>query len=486
MKKVSASTVFARAKDELLGIAALALTTASGLAQGADVCANADIATLGSNAFDTTMCSDTGTLATNTSPSSCGTTADVWFTFTPAVTAGHLIELCGSTYDVELTIYDGSCGVLNQLACNDDFCGLQSGFVVNLIAGIPYFVNVGYWAAGGGVWGTGTLNITEDPFPPPSGFVSSWLNEVASGTPASYVNSLIPGPMTDDIGLTNGTNGVTYEFIAYGTNFGSSSALMGSLNTGVGDAAGFKFEQYSNTLQYGVTEFGIADWTYPGANTEYVDLHLVFVADTAANSTELFVDGVSMGTVAAAPVLQGVQGIGKTYRPGLGDVDFFTGLIHGVAVYEAQLSLQEIIDHRDAYFLGSIGMNYCISTVNSTGNASMISATGTESLAANDLTLSANNLPTQPGIFIAGPMPAQIPFFNGFLCVAPNGLQRFSTVASPVGGVISEPVDYATSAAGGLNVVAGASYHYQRWNRDPAAGGSNANFSDGVEIVHTP
>ncbi len=50
----------------------------------------------------------------------------------------------------------------------------------------------------------------------------------------------------------------------------------------------------------------------------------------------------------------------------------------------------------------------------------------------------------------------------------------------------SESVDYGTSSAGGLNVVAGASYFYQRWNRDPAGGGGNANFSDGYEIAHTP
>lgn len=135
---------------------------------------------------------------------------------------------------------------------------------------------------------------------------------------------------------------------------------------------------------------------------------------------------------------------------------------------------------------GAIGTNFCISVPNSTGSPATISGTGSASIAANDLVIRADNLPAQPGIFIAGPSQAQLPFFDGFLCVAPNGLQRFLNTTAPSGGVISEAIDYASSAAGGLNVVAGSSYNYQRWNRDPAAGGSGANFSDGLEVLHTP
>jgi len=134
-----------------------------------------------------------------------------------------------------------------------------------------------------------------------------------------------------------------------------------------------------------------------------------------------------------------------------------------------------------------IGTSYCIATVNSTGSASSIAASGSGSVSANDLVLTANSLPSgQPGIFIASPTPTQIPFFNGFLCVSPTGLQRFTTVNAPSGGIVTQGVDINSAAAGGLNVAAGQSYYYQRWNRDPAAGGGNANFSDGVEVAYTP
>lgn len=133
-----------------------------------------------------------------------------------------------------------------------------------------------------------------------------------------------------------------------------------------------------------------------------------------------------------------------------------------------------------------VGTNYCLSVANSTGFASTMSATGSASISANDLVLRADNLPAQPGIFIAGPGQAQIPFFNGFLCINPNGLQRFFSVASPTGGVVTEAVDLASAAAGGLNAMSGSSYFYQRWNRDPVGGGGNANFSDGLDVLYSP
>ena len=133
-----------------------------------------------------------------------------------------------------------------------------------------------------------------------------------------------------------------------------------------------------------------------------------------------------------------------------------------------------------------VGANYCTSLVNSTGLAATISASGSASIAANDLVLTASSLPAQPGIFIAGPTQAQIPFFNSFLCVDPMGLQRFNAVNVPSGGVVSEAVDLATSAPGGINAVAGSTYNYQRWNRDPAAGGGNATFSDALEVPYQP
>lgn len=55
-----------------------------------------------------------------------------------------------------------------------------------------------------------------------------------------------------------------------------------------------------------------------------------------------------------------------------------------------------------------------------------------------------------------------------------------------VGPVPARPRAASPRGAGGLSVLAGSSYDYQRWNRDPPGGGVSASLSDGYEIVHTP
>ena len=132
--------------------------------------------------------------------------------------------------------------------------------------------------------------------------------------------------------------------------------------------------------------------------------------------------------------------------------------------------------------------NYCASSPFSTGSASSINVSpALISLAANPtITVTADNLPSQFGIFIAGPSQAAIPFFNGTLCIAPATLQRFSAINAPAGGVIAQDFTLGSAAPGGLDVVAGQAFHFQRWNRDPAAGGGAANFSDGFTVCVLP
>jgi hypothetical protein len=139
-----------------------------------------------------------------------------------------------------------------------------------------------------------------------------------------------------------------------------------------------------------------------------------------------------------------------------------------------------------------VGLNYCVGAVNCTGAASTIWATGTPSIAANNLVLCADNLPANFGLFIAGPTPAMIPFFSGFLCINPVGLQRFAMphFAGPNGNVC-EQVNYAMAALGGLSVMPGMTHNYQYWYRDsllPSCicipGVCTANLSDALMVFH--
>ena len=317
-------------QNRLIGITAFALLCASVSAQN-DECAGALAAPIGTTAFDTS----TATLSAAPWPCATGGGPDLWYTFTAPSTGVYTIDLCGSTYDTALELLTGNCAALVSVDCNDDFCGTQSGLTTWMSANDMMFVRVGGW---NGSMGAGTLNITDNTPPPGTGNIGSWISATATGLTPSYINWDLPCPIVDDIGLTDGTNGVTYEFFVWGDNTGASSALMGARGTGVGDEGALKYEQWNNTEEIGTTAFGVADHTFPGSNMEHQDIHLVFCSDPATGMTELFFNGVSRGTVPHAPVLQGHQGIGQVYDAA-GHIDPMPlGAIRGVAVYEGKLS----------------------------------------------------------------------------------------------------------------------------------------------------
>jgi hypothetical protein len=238
-----------------------------------------------------------------------------------------------------------------------------------------------------------------------------------------------------------------------------------------------------------LTTLGLQDFDQQ-SNLSTGTWHHIAVVFDANFQAHFYLDGVLEGTVfGSSPANPPNPGWFIAVLDLTGIMEFFDGKIDDVQVYSGSATAADILflfQNPCEIIASSIGTNYCISAVNSTGTPSAISAVGSSSISANDLVLTADNMPDQPGIFIAGPTANQVPFFNGFLCVAANGLQRFINTAPASGGVISEQVDIATAAQGGLNVMAGSSYFYQRWFRDPIAGGGNANFSDGIEIAYTP
>jgi hypothetical protein len=197
------------------------------------------------------------------------------------------------------------------------------------------------------------VSVTTVFISPATGALPDWLAEVAAGTPAGYTNTNITSPISADIGTydesTNG--GVTYEFIVNATNDGASSALLGNFANppGVGDRASLKWEQWSDTLNYGATAYGVADYDSGVANTPNVDTHVAFVNN--ATDTLLYVNGSVAATISgASPTLGGTVGIGQAYSPS-GSIDPLVGTIYGVAIYDSALSAGEIAAHSRAFFI---------------------------------------------------------------------------------------------------------------------------------------
>jgi hypothetical protein len=94
---------------------------------------------------------------TNDSVGTCGGGAaqDETWLWTPTAAGTYTIDTVGSVYDTVLYVLDGCAGA--QLACNDDFVGLQSRLTVSLSAGQTVLIVVdGYSSTSVGSY---TLNV---------------------------------------------------------------------------------------------------------------------------------------------------------------------------------------------------------------------------------------------------------------------------------------------------------------------------------------
>ena len=122
---------------------------------------------------------------------------------------------------------------------------------------------------------------------------------------------------------------------------------------------------------------------------------------------------------------------------------------------------------------GQVGSRYC------TSSGATISASGSSSIGANDLVLTADGLPAnKPGIFIYSMTQQAVPFGNGVRCVGPSKIFRMQPLLdSGASGILTKAVDYGALVPNG-QVMAGETWYFQAWFR---AGGS-FDLTDGIEI----
>ena len=141
-----------------------------------------------------------------------------------------------------------------------------------------------------------------------------------------------------------------------------------------------------------------------------------------------------------------------------------------------------------------LGRVVCLGNPSSTGSGALLTATGSDAAADNDLTLTVDGLPAnQMGLFFQSPTGVTI--YNpagseGHLCIASFAIGRFSTVLdSGAGGSVSTSVDLTAlpGAAGPINVMAGNTHQFQYWTRDASSGvgggAATSNFSSAVSIT---
>ncbi len=121
--------------------------------------------------------------------------------------------------------------------------------------------------------------------------------------------------------------------------------------------------------------------------------------------------------------------------------------------------------------------NYCVSGA----SGSQISATGSSSIAANNLGLHASNVGVgRNGLFFYSTAKQSTPFGLGTRCVA-SPSSRLPLTNSGAGTTLDTAVNYGALPASG-QIQAGDLWNFQCWFR----AGSASDLSDGLQIIFTP
>jgi hypothetical protein len=146
--------------------------------------------------------------------------------------------------------------------------------------------------------------------------------------------------------------------------------------------------------------------------------------------------------------------------------------------------------HYESVNCGGPSSNYCPLTPNSAGLGASIGFAGSASIAANDLILTAEDLPSnQIGLFFYGPSQIQVPFGDGNRCVGGVVSRLNPPVPTDLFGNAFRAVDYShVGISGGPNPIVNMStFNFQFWFRDPAAmSASGFNLTNGLEITFQP
>ena len=134
------------------------------------------------------------TSGTSNFPPFCGTSAPsssntgVWYTYTTPMSGVFTVDLCASTYDTKVWVYEGTCDALVCVAGNDDFCGTQSYIEFLVGAGETYYIFISGFSTQSGAY---TLDISTQPLPS----IQTTSGPIVTG--ASSTDILCEGDMVD-------------------------------------------------------------------------------------------------------------------------------------------------------------------------------------------------------------------------------------------------------------------------------------------------
>jgi hypothetical protein len=141
---------------------------------------------------------------------------------------------------------------------------------------------------------------------------------------------------------------------------------------------------------------------------------------------------------------------------------------------------------------GFVSTSTCSSNPNSTGNVADLSGTGSNSIASNDVRLTATSMPLNAfGFFLTSRTPGSVANpggSQGVLCLG-GSIGRFvgpgQIMNSGAAGSIALQINLTSmpQPTGPVPVVAGETWHFQAWFRDAVGGSATSNFTNGMTAV---
>ena len=178
--------------------------------------------------------------ATTDGAGSCGAYgSDVWYTYTSSASPEQVtVDLCGSGYDTVIAVFDACGGT--QVACLDDFCGLQTQLAYLQPASTTYYIGIAGFA---GAQGTGTMNLNAVTVVPPANDNCAGATAMVDGDNA-WDNTFASQETTISCafgGAANSGKDVWYTYTATSTDnrtFEVTNYTTGDSNLAIFDACG--------------------------------------------------------------------------------------------------------------------------------------------------------------------------------------------------------------------------------------------------------
>ena len=269
---------------------------------------------------------------------------------------------------------------------------------------------------------------------------------------------------------------------------GISRLYVGGQFASIGPIAANRLARWDGTLwlplSFGVDGFvrSFAAWDDGGGEALYVGGRFSVAGTQPANAVARW-DGndfSSLGSGLGTSAYQDVRTI--TALPSAQGAGLFVGgaLADAMGVPTANL----------AWWRPDCSVvNFCSTSPNSVGPGALISASGSVSICANDFTLVATDAPKNVfGNFYYGPLAAQVPLGNGLRCIGGSVIRLLPAQSTGSSGTLQRLLDFTQPPAGGGpgQVLAGSTWHFQFWYRDPNGGGAGFNLSDGLRATFVP